>query len=123
MGGVLRLAQLRIIALVGALAVMLAAGWAVAGRWPGGQAPGAQASSENIEKTGKTRKSAIIRKATGLPLPRFVSLKNSKTNVRRGPDRSYPIAWEFNRRGLPVEIIREYENWRQIGRASCRERV
>lgn len=57
---------------------------------------------------------AQSRSGTGLPVPRFVSLKSSRTNVRRGPSRQYPISWEFNRRGLPVEITREFENWRQI---------
>lgn len=111
MSGVRKFAQLRMVALGGALAVILATGWAVAVLWPGGQTPAARANPVNTEKP---RKTVSILKGTGLPLPRFVSLKNSRTNVRRGPDRSYPIAWEFNRRGLPVEITREYENWRQI---------
>jgi len=111
MSGVHKFAQLRKIALAGALAVVIAAGWAATGLWSGGPAPDARAAAEKIDKP---RQSTNIRKGTGLPLPRFVSLKNSRTNVRRGPDRSYPIAWEFNRRGLPVEITREYENWRQI---------
>ena len=51
---------------------------------------------------------------SGLPLPRFVSLSTDKVNVRRGPGRNYTIAWVFVRDGLPVEIIGEFENWRQI---------
>ncbi len=51
---------------------------------------------------------------SGFPLPRFVSLSTDKVNVRRGPGRNYNIAWVFVRDGLPVEIIREFENWRQI---------
>lgn len=51
---------------------------------------------------------------SGLPLPRFVSLSTDRVNVRRGPGRDYNIAWVFVRDGLPVEIVREFENWRQI---------
>jgi SH3-like domain-containing protein len=51
---------------------------------------------------------------SGLPLPRFVSLKAEKVNVRRGPSSDYPVAWVFQRKGLPVEIVAEFENWRRI---------
>lgn len=53
--------------------------------------------------------------ASGLPLPRFVSLKADRVNVRKGPGTDYPIAWVFERAGLPVEVVREYGIWRQIG--------
>lgn len=51
---------------------------------------------------------------SGLPIPRFVSLKADRINVRKGPSRSHDIAWIFNREGLPVEIIAEFKNWRQV---------
>lgn len=51
---------------------------------------------------------------TGLPLPRFVSLKSSEVNVRVGPGSDYPIAWTYVRFGLPVEITQEFDNWRRI---------
>ncbi|WP_311136187.1 MULTISPECIES: SH3 domain-containing protein [Pseudooceanicola] len=51
---------------------------------------------------------------TGLPLPRFVSMKSSRANVRRGPSTTNKIDWEFLRRGMPVEVIAEYGHWRQI---------
>ncbi len=52
---------------------------------------------------------------TNLPVPRFVSLKSNSAMLRTGPDdRRFPIAWEYKRRGLPVEIIREYGIWRQV---------
>lgn len=54
------------------------------------------------------------RQGTGLPLPRFVSLKSDKVNVRRGPGREYDIAFTFIRAGLPVEITQEFDNWRKI---------
>jgi SH3-like domain-containing protein len=51
---------------------------------------------------------------TGLPVPRFVSLKASEVNSRVGPGSEYQIAWVFRRAGLPVEVIAEFESWRQI---------
>ncbi len=47
------------------------------------------------------------------PLPRFASLRASRVNLRRGPGTDYPTAWVFRRAGLPVEIIKEFESWRQ----------
>ncbi|MTI44395.1 aspartyl-trna synthetase [Roseibium hamelinense] len=52
--------------------------------------------------------------ATGLPVPRFVSLKSDRVNVRIGPSRDHDIAWTFVQAGLPVEIVQEFENWRRI---------
>lgn len=52
--------------------------------------------------------------ATGLPLPRFVSLRASEINLRIGPGTRFPIDWVYRRPGLPVEIINEHDNWRQI---------
>jgi len=52
--------------------------------------------------------------ATGLAIPRFVSLKASEVNSRVGPGAEYQIAWVFKRAGLPVEILAEFEGWRQV---------
>src|SRR5262249_11234749 len=51
---------------------------------------------------------------TGLPVPRFVSLKASEVNSRVGPGSEYQIAWVFRRAGLPVEVLAEFESWRQV---------
>lgn len=51
---------------------------------------------------------------SGLPVPRFVSLKSDKVNVRRGPSHEHEVVWRYVRRGLPVEITQEFENWRRI---------
>jgi SH3-like domain-containing protein len=51
---------------------------------------------------------------SGLPVPRFVTLKSNKVNVRRGPSSEYPVAWVYQRKGYPVEITAEFENWRRI---------
>ncbi|WP_442953866.1 SH3 domain-containing protein [Pararhizobium sp.] len=52
--------------------------------------------------------------ASGLPLPRFVSLKSKSVNLRVGPSLDYAVAWRYMKSGLPVEIIQEYDNWRRI---------
>ena len=52
--------------------------------------------------------------STGLPLPRFASLKTDEVNLRSGPGLRYPIEWVYKRRDLPVQIEREFEVWRQI---------
>ena len=49
-----------------------------------------------------------------LPVPRFVSLKSDKVNVRKGPSTDQAIVWVFSRAGLPVEVIAESDNWRRV---------
>lgn len=51
---------------------------------------------------------------SGLPVPRFVSLKADEVNVRRGPGWDHGVAWVFRRAGLPVEVIAEFDVWRRI---------
>jgi SH3-like domain-containing protein len=51
---------------------------------------------------------------SGLPLPRFVSLRAERVNVRSGPTKDNDVNWVYTRGGLPVEIIAEYDNWRRI---------
>ena len=51
---------------------------------------------------------------TGLLLPRFVALGLEPANVRRGPGIEYPLLWQYQRRGVPLEIIDEYGDWRKI---------
>ena len=52
--------------------------------------------------------------ASGLPIPRFVSLKADKVVVRIGPAKTHDVKWLYQRAGLPVEITAEFENWRRI---------
>jgi SH3-like domain-containing protein len=51
---------------------------------------------------------------SGLPTPRFVSLKSDRVNLRSGPGTDYPTTWVFRRAGMPVEVIKEFEAWRQV---------
>src|SRR5215218_6611719 len=54
------------------------------------------------------------RRGTGLPVPRYASLKTDRVNLREGPSKDHRTAWVFQRAGLPVEIVAEYETWRRI---------
>ena len=56
----------------------------------------------------------MVGPVTNLPLPRYVSLRSSKINVRRGPGLDYRKDWVFRRAGLPVKVIEEYGDWRRI---------
>ena len=51
---------------------------------------------------------------TNLPLPRFVSLKASEANIRRGPSLSHRIDWIYQRRDMPLQVVAEYGNWRRV---------
>lgn len=52
--------------------------------------------------------------ATGLRVPRYVSLKSDRVNLREGPSKDHRTSWIFQRAGLPVEITAEFEIWRRI---------
>lgn len=51
---------------------------------------------------------------SGLPVPRFVSLKSDRVNLRNGPGTDYPTGWVYRRAGLPLEVVKEFEGWRQV---------
>ncbi|WP_025841615.1 SH3 domain-containing protein [Asaia platycodi] len=51
---------------------------------------------------------------TGLPLPRYAAMRADKVFMRKGPGQRYPIEWVYHRRGLPVEVEREFDVWRLI---------
>ncbi len=51
---------------------------------------------------------------SGFVVPRFVSLKFGKVNGRTGPSREHPIAWQYQRRGLPLLVVAETEMWRKV---------
>ena len=55
-----------------------------------------------------------IGSVTGLPLPRFVSLKSDRVNLHEGPSKDHRTTWIFQRAGLPVEITAEFDIWRRI---------
>ncbi len=52
---------------------------------------------------------------SGLPVPRFVSLKAEETFCRTGPTFAHPVRITYRRRGLPAMVIAETrDHWRKI---------
>jgi SH3-like domain-containing protein len=63
---------------------------------------------------GGTAQADHIGSASGLPVPRYVSLKSDRVNLREGPSKDHRTIWVFQRAGLPVEITAEFEIWRKV---------
>jgi SH3-like domain-containing protein len=57
---------------------------------------------------------AAAPEGSGLPVPRFVSLRAGEANMRSGPGEQYPIKWVYRRPGVPLEIVAEYHHWRRV---------
>ncbi len=74
------------------------------------------AAQEAVEGEGipRPRSASNPFEVTGLPLPRFASLGSERVFMRTGPGKQYPTTWEYQREGLPVEIVMEFELWRKI---------
>lgn len=85
-----------------ALAIAILAALAVA-PWSAAQA------EDTSLKFGEQRGSV-----SGLPLPRFVSLKADRVNLREGPSRDHRTTWVFQRAGLPVEVTAEFDVWCRV---------
>lgn len=86
-----------------AIIMALSLGW--------GAALGHQTSAQNAGIDLSSRKKGP---SSGLPTPRFVSLKSDEVNVRKGPGWDHGVSWVFRRAGLPVEVIAESDVWRQV---------
>jgi SH3-like domain-containing protein len=52
--------------------------------------------------------------ASGLSIPRFVSLSSDTVNMRAGPGVRYPITWVYRRKGTPLMVMAEFEYWRKV---------
>ncbi len=51
---------------------------------------------------------------SGLPVPRFVSLKTNEVNARQGPSAAHRVLWVYQRAGLPLRVTAESGNWRRV---------
>ena len=56
------------------------------------------------------------RRATpsGLPVPRWVSLKFDKVNARAGPGDDHRLLWVYRVKSLPVQVVQETTDWRRV---------
>ena len=79
---------------------------------PPAAAPSAQAATpqSTIKLTPPDHRGPV----THLPLPRYVSLKGSKGNARRGPSLSHRIDWVFTHPGMPLKVTAEFGHWRRV---------
>lgn len=68
----------------------------------------------SVWTTGAAATEAARGAVTNLPLPRFVSLKTSEGNARRGPATNHRVDWVFTRRDMPLRVTAEYEHWRRV---------
>ncbi|MEM1365705.1 MAG: SH3 domain-containing protein [Pseudomonadota bacterium] len=57
---------------------------------------------------------AVGKGISNLELPRFVSLKAKRANLRVGPGRNYAVAWMFVKVGTPLEVVQEFDLWRRV---------
>ena len=46
--------------------------------------------------------------------PYWASIASGEAMMRTGPARTYPGIWLYQRRDLPVRVLRRYESWRLI---------
>lgn len=94
--------------LIGALLVV-----AAVGQSPPAQSLARSAPQETAGNAANATPASRLGRS-GLPLPRFVSLRAHEVNMRTGPGIRYPIEWVYRRAGLPVVVIDEFENWRRV---------
>ena len=53
-------------------------------------------------------------RGTGLPVPRFVTLKSGEVNMRAGPGTEYPVLWQYRKKDLPLRVEAEFGVWRKV---------
>ena len=51
---------------------------------------------------------------SGLPVPRYVSLKFAEVNARGGPGDDYRLLWVYHAKGMPLQVIEETPEWRRV---------
>ena len=83
---------------------LLGIGLGLAGHHAAGPALAANESSEV----------RLTVRGSGLPVPRFVTLKSDDVNMRAGPGTEYPILWHYRKTGLPLRVEAEFGVWRKV---------
>ncbi len=101
---------------LGLLSLRIAAAVLLAGVLPvvaSAETP-ASTDPQQTGSLGPNNQPSLALGPSGLPLPRFVSLKSGRVNARIGPGVNYPISWLYLKPGLPMEILQEFDNWRKV---------
>ena len=57
---------------------------------------------------------AAVASAQDKKPPYWASIASGKAMIRTGPGRNYPGTWLYQRRDLPVRVVKIYTNWRMI---------
>jgi len=68
-------------------------------------------AADDLRASVDARETGVV---TGLPLPRFVSLRSDTVYVRSGPGMRYPVKWVYQRREYPLQITQEFDTWRKV---------
>lgn len=104
-------------ATVAAALMLPAVGTGIAGGMAGGAVPDRTAGGAlgaQVIRVQATSDGQIRGPVTSLPLPRYVSLKGSEGNARRGPSLSHRIDWVFRHAGMPLRVVAEFGHWRRV---------
>jgi len=75
---------------------------------------GLMATAGTFPARAQTADAADVGKTTGLPIPRFVSIRADRANLRVGPGSEYPVLWRLLRAGMPTQIVDEEGQWREV---------
>ena len=70
--------------------------------------------SPPLTSSAYAQEAKLVVQGSGLPVPRFVTLKSDEVNMRVGPGREYPKSWVYRRKGLPLKVIAEFDVWRKV---------
>ena len=62
----------------------------------------------------QAQEAKLVVQGSGLPVPRFVTLKSDTVNMRVGPGREYPLSWVYKKKHLPLKVIAEFDVWRKV---------
>lgn len=69
---------------------------------------------EPVPELSDIRRVSASQTHSGLPVPRYVALKYSRVNARKGPSTRHPILWQYQRQGLPLVVVAEMDIWRKV---------
>lgn len=67
-----------------------------------------------IQTSTQTQTAQAVGPVTGFPMPRYVTMRATEGNARRGPSRSHRIDWVFTHRHMPMMVVAEHGHWRRV---------
>jgi len=51
---------------------------------------------------------------TGTIFPHFASFKSNEVFMREGPSKEHRVKWVYHRKGLPVEVLAQFDVWQHV---------